>query len=748
MRRSLAALALVLSAAAPALADGFIIVEPEPSPRPRTVPVREYFPLEVEHHRVTVTIDGQVATTSVDQSFHNPTGRRMEGTYIFPLPEDAAVTEFSLWIDGVETPGEVLDRQEALDIYTGIVRRMEDPALLEYMGRGLFKVRIFPIEPHSSRRIRLAYRQVVPADAGRVRYVYPLNTEKFSSVPLQDASVSVSITSDVEIKGIYSPWHDVDVQRTGEHAARASWEATNVRPTRDFVLDYDLAEGDIGMSLRTHAVPAEDGSFLIIISPKVEVSAEDRLPKDVVFVIDTSGTMAADDKMAQARNALNYCIASLNPEDRFAVVDFATTARTYRDELVPAMAELKAGAQHYVSQLEARGGTAIDGALKRSLAFADGRDGRPFTVVFLTDGRPTIGETEPDRILENLTAATEGVDARLFVWGVGGDLNAHLLDRMALDHGGATNYVLPGEDIEVAMSTFYDKISSPVLTDLQLEFTNVRVHDMFPQRLPDLFAGSQLVVTGRFTGEGHGAVRLRGKVNGEPRELVYEGDFARSDDNPHVLRLWARRNIAYLLDQIRLHGETEELRSEVVRLARRFGLPTPYTSYLVVEEGQQGMTRGDGPMAPGDDAAGEAFDELRRAAAEPSPSRPEAGGAWSGERDGRGQNSAEGEEAVRQAELAGRLRDGSRADMDDVLGLDREVIERTMRTVGDSTFYRQGERWVQSTLPSREDAEEWREVEYLSEAYFELVSAHPELGVYLALGKVLFLHDGVVYEVK
>jgi Ca-activated chloride channel family protein len=760
IHRSLLVFASLFALAAPAFADGFIIVE-EPVEierrsrpiMPRPVPIQRHFPLAVENHTVTVQIDGQVATTSVDQTFRNPINRRLEGTYMFPLPEDAAVTDFSLWIDGKETPGEVLDRKKALDIYEGIVRRMQDPALLEYAGRGMFKVRIFPIEPMSTRRIKLTYRQVLPADHGRVRYQYPLNTEKFSSQPLKQASVLVEIKGDTPIKGIYSPWHDVDVRRDGETGAKASWEATNVTPNRDFVLDYDLAPGDVAMSLRTHAIPAEDGTFLLMISPKVEVPRDQLVAKDVVFVVDTSGTMATDDKMEQARGALAYCIARLEAQDRFAVVSFATDARTYRDELVTASDEQKAGAQHFVKQLKARGGTAIDDALARALAYrSESQAGRPFTIVFLTDGQPTIGETDIEQILKNAKtrAAAEGArEARLFVWGVGHDLNTHLLDRLALEHRGDRNYVLPGEDIEVAMSSFYDKIASPVLTDLNLEFTNVRTHDVYPKRLPDLFHGTQLVVVGRFTGEGHGAIKLTGKVGGETREFVWEGDFERSTDaNPHVPRLWARRKIGYLLDQIRLNGIQAELKDEVVRLARRHGLPTPFTSYLVLEEQElrrQGRPNAGAvpePMAPGDSAAEDAFGAIEKRMRESEG----AGGRGFSRAPAA---EADGADAVEESRQAARLRRADRAELDDeAAGPAQQALREAIRTVGDRTFYKHGEGWVQSTVGTKADATEWVTITYMSDEYFAFVREHPELGECLALGKVTFKVNGTVYEVK
>lgn len=754
-------LLLLAGSAQLALADGFIVVEP-PLQRPRPWPGRGPFPLAVQSHDVTVTIDGQVATTRIDQVFRNPLDLRLEGTYMFPLPEDAAVDSFSMWIDDQEMKGELLDKDKALEIYEGIVRRMQDPALLEYAGRGMFKVRIFPIEPRGTKRVRLAYRQVLRYDAGRCRYRYPLNTEKFSSAPLEQATVAVTINAEAPIKGVYSPWHDVDVRRKGERTAVASWEATNTRPNRDFVIDFDVAPGDVGLSLRTHAVPAEDGHFLLLIAPKVEVPAEERVPQDVVFVLDTSGSMAQDDRMEQARRALSYCVSRLQPADRFAVVDFATDARAWRDALAEASEEHKAGAQAYVRGLVARGGTAIDDALGRAMSFRRAPDAsRPLSVVFLTDGQPTIGETEPERILAALKQQPAVADARLFVWGVGADLNTHLLDRLALEHRGERYYVLPGEDVEVAMSNFYDTIASPVLTDLELSFEGgARVHDVYPRRLGDLFQGHQVVVVGRFTGEGPTAVRLKGKLQGQPRELVFEGTFARGDDNPHVPVLWARRKIGFLLDEIRLRGESREVKDEVVRLARRYGLPTPYTSYLVLEEGAQADRRQ--PPRPGDpvpptaplegrgDAAAEAFRRLAREA-EAQRGANGTGGGEGRAGDGFAQAPSaapSGEDAVRLSRSAARMRSGDQADLDDVAGVSREVIEQSIRTIGDRTFYLRDDTWIESTIESTIASTARKSITLYSDEHFALLRAHPEVGPFLALGKVVFRLGDQVYEVK
>lgn len=481
---------------------------------------------------------------------------------------------------------------------------------------------------------------------------------------------------------------------------------------------------------------------MLTLSPQVEVTQ--RIEKDVVFVVDTSGTMATDGKMEQAQKALEYMIAKLDPADRFAVVDFATDARVYKDELVSGSAEEKAGATHYVKGLKARGGTAIDEALGRACKFRGADTTRPFVVVFMTDGEPTIGEREPDRILENLKQASQGKAARVFVWGVGNDLNANLLDRIASQQRGDSYYVLPGENIEVSMSSFYDKISHPVLTDLSVTIEGVRTSEIYPRQIPDLFHGGQLLLLGRFKGEGHAAIRVKGKVNGKDKEFVFEGAFKRGTDNVHIPRLWAKRKIGYLLEEIRKGGATSELKQEVVRLARRHGLPTPYTSYLVLEEGA--LTGGPRrqPAAPGDQAAQNALRRLREGAKRKAGEAEEDKDGFAA--GGGGAAAPSGKEAVRGSRLAGRLKRADRADLDETLDLERDVIEDAIRQVAGRTFYRNGEVWVQSEVGER--GSDWISVSYMSEAYFKLVKEHPGLGAFLSLGKVIVKFGGKTYEIK
>src|SRR5262249_15387000 len=304
------------------------------------------------------------------------------------------------------------------------------------------------------------------------------------------------------------------------------------------------------------------------------------------LVLDTSGSMAGE-KMKQARNALRYCLDRLNPGDRFGLISFATVVTKYRDTLTEGSADQLDQARKWVDELEATGGTNIDGALQAALEMRTKDEGRSFTIAFFTDGQPTIGEVNPEVILKNVMARNTA-NTRIFTFGVGDDVNTVLLDQLADRTRAWTNYVRPQEDIEVKVSNLHTKIAQPVMMNLKLRATGeVRLKEMYPPQLPDLFAGSQLIVLGRYSGKGPAAIKLTGQVGKAEKEFVYELTFPEKtgDERQLVEHLWARRKVGYLLNAISANGEKKELVDEVVKLARKHGIATPYTSYLLVPDG-------------------------------------------------------------------------------------------------------------------------------------------------------------------
>lgn len=736
--RWLLAFVLAVVSAAPALADGLIVVPPRPAEAPHLRNV----PLRVRTHVVQVQVKDRVAVTDVDQVFSNPNPRALEGTYLFPLPRGAAIDRFSMWVDGRETPAELLDAAKARAIYEGIVREMRDPALLEYAEQGLFKARIFPIEAHGEKRVRIRYAEILPSNDGTVAYRYPLATERFSGAPLERASITADIGEHGTVASVWSPSHRIDVPSAAgaDRRVRVGWEERNTLPDRDFVLYWRSAAKEVGLAVVAHRVAADDpeGTFLFVLAPRPG-AADAALPKDVVFVLDTSGSMAGA-KMTQARNALRFCLRSLGPDDRFGLVPFATEPRPFRDGLVPATAENRAAAESFVDRLEARGGTAIDDALRTGLAMlpaADGGSARTAQVLFLTDGLPTIGESDPAKVVDRVVAGARG--ARVFAFGVGNDVNTRLLDRLADATRGTRDYVAETEDIEVKVSSLYGKLARPAMTDVTLHVEGVAVSAVHPRHLPDLFHGAELLVSGRYAAGGNAVVRLRGRVKGRDVEIVEEVRLPDAEPgNEFLPRLWAVRRVGHLLDEIRIRGDSAELRDEVLRLAKRFGIVTPYTSYLIVEDASRrapGVPAGD-PFVDAPGGAGAPVTGGGGAAPPPEAKRLRE----DAERAGRGKDSDSGAEAVELSREGRRLAGFEGRDDASAPG----GAARDVRHVAGRTFVLRDGVWWEASADLRRAR---RTVAAYGDAYFALLRADPSIGRYLALGRVVLVHGGELVEI-
>jgi Ca-activated chloride channel family protein len=583
MRRSLLVAAVLLFCGSRAVqAHGLLIPEEKSLP-----------PLAMLNHKVTITIDDQLAVTRVEQTFRNHTDRQLEATYLFPVPKGASVNRFTMWIDGKETKGELVEAKKARDIYTAIVRRTQDPALLEYMDNNLLRLRVFPIPPRGDQRLSLSFTSVAHKEGKLVEYVYPLKTNGKATQTLEDFSITATIKSEHAVTNVYSPTHAISLKRANDKEVVVSFDKNQGLLDKDFQLFYATGDKDVGLTALTHRpLSSEKGYFTMLITPRVEIPKEYQVPRDLVLVLDTSGSMRGT-KMEQARKALKYCLDNLGASDRFGLINFATTVNRYEDRLLEARGEQVAKAKKWVEELEATGGTAINDALASALELRPNDEGRSFTVVFFTDGQPTIGETDIEKILKN-TAAKNSTNTRIFTFGVGDDVNATMLDQLAERTRALSTYVRPSEDIENKVSGLYGKISNPVLTNLKLSATNdIKFSEVYPAELPDLFHGGQLLVLGRYSGKGPAAIKLSGLVGKETREFVYELTFPEKtgEARDFVEHLWARRKVGYLLDQIRVNGEKKELVDEVVSLAKKYGITTPYTSYLIVPDGPMPVVR-------------------------------------------------------------------------------------------------------------------------------------------------------------
>jgi Mg-chelatase subunit ChlD len=723
-RLSRLSLLLLLVAPAGVQAQGLILPRPRPDlPRPPA--------LAVKRHKVQVTVNAGTARTEVEQVFVNPTDRVLEGTYIFPLPEDAAVSQFRMTIDKEPVEGKVLDREEARRIYEDYVRRTVDPALLEYVGRGAFQARVFPIPAHGEKQIQLSYSQVVPFDAGIYQYRYPMAKNADGSAPDQTV-VNVTLRSPQPIKSVYSPSHDVAITRPDERTARVSSEGGSSGETKDFVLYYTVSEKEFGLNLLTHRRGQGDGYFLLMLAPPRAVPLGRVAAKDILFVFDTSGSMSGK-KIEQAREALRFALDRLNPRDRFNVIRFHSEVEPFRKGMVDATPAAVKAAREFVDGIQAAGGTAINDALETAfeslpkVRLASNED-RPTMVVFLTDGEPTVGETSIERIVANAEKAN-GDRARLFVFGVGDEVNSVLLDRLARDGEGVAEYVRPNENLELKVSAFVSKIANPVLADLKLEVTGAQVSDLTPRRLPDLFAGSQLLLFGRYRDAGRGTVRLAGHIGGRERVFTYPVQFPDQErDNAFIPRLWASRKIGLLLEEIRLHGDKAELKEEVIRLSKEFGVPTPYTSILVEEPGERRDRLARQPSVPG-----RAMPRIRGSAstysATPPPATQPAPGGAAG-----GFGGALSESALQRQSGAAAV------DTSLALGkLKAAEVEKDaggVRRVEGKTFLFRESAWTDSEVDAKGTV---LGVKFGSDAYFQVVRQYPDLAKYLSLGQAVTL---------
>jgi Ca-activated chloride channel family protein len=738
-----------------AWADGLIVIH---QPPPNSAPPGHFSfaPLEVSYHRVSVEVNDLVATTSVDQEFYNPNSARLEGTYLFPLPDGAHIDRFSMDVNGRETPAELLDADRAKSIYETIVRQSRDPALLEYVGKGAFRARVFPIEPNSRKRIKIAYTQLLKSDGGLIEYTYPLNTEKFSAKPLGDVSVKVTVACAEPLKSVYSPSHNVEIRRDGDRKATAGFEQRNVRPDTDFKLIFSRSKAEVGVDLLTYRNAPDDGYFLLMASPGFGASASTKVQqRDVCFVIDTSGSMAENGgkKMEQAKKALSFCLANLNEGDRFEVVRFSTEAEGLFSGLQPATKENVEKAQSFVSGLKPIGGTAIQDALQKALALRGSGADRPYVIIFLTDGQPTVGETNEDKLVESVAKANSD-NTRIFSFGIGTDINTHLLDGIADKTKAFSQYVLPEENIEVKVSGFYTKIKEPVLTNVEVAFQggDVKTTQVYPSALPDLYKGEMLIAFGRYAGKGGAAaVKVSGVLNGERREFVTDVRFTEHDlKNGFVPRLWATRRVGWLLDEIRLRGESKELKDEVTRLAREHGIVTPYTAYLIMEDER----RRDVPIAMQNLrelstdalAGGVARDRYRWAAGEAEDrGRRSGAGAVASAKDIQDLKLNDNEEQARQQgeRLAKTyaLAPGAAAATGPVAAAQpaegykkAQNYGQQARVVNSRAFYQNDGVWTDSTAQARKDLKR-KEIAFNTDPYFALLKANPTAAPWLALGE-------------
>ena len=720
--------------------DGPVVVRPRPRP----------FPSQYRIHSVDVnaTINDQIAQVQLAQTFQNTGSRTLEARLLFPLPEDAAIDRLTLIVDGKELPGRLLKKAEARQIYESIVRRRQDPALLEYMGQGLFQTRVFPIPPGAKRRVEIRYSQLLKKDNGLVDLHLPIGTLKHSHRPIDTLNINFRINSTQPIKTVFSPSHAVDINRPDDNHANGKLTLKHVTAPDDLRLFYGTRDGLVGMNLISYRPdPNLDGYFMLLASPEVKARKARAVPKTVVFVIDRSGSMNGK-KIEQAREALKYLVGRLGPRDTFNIVAYDTQVESFRPELQRGDEKTQKAALGFADGLFAGGSTNIDEALTTALGMLVDKN-RPNYVLFLTDGLPTVGERNELKIASHAKAANK-VNARLYSFGVGFDVNSRLLDRLSRDHRGQSEYVRPNENIEVQVSKLYDRIGAPLLTDLAVgfEFDEVARADApapitrtYPRELTDLFRGEQLVWIGRYRRSGRVKVTLRG-TNGDDRMSfsVAATLVAKSPDQStgFVAKLWVLRRIGEIIDELDLNGTNQELVDELVRLSIAHGVMTPYTSFLADEDvnlgAQNNLERARESVSVGlAKTNGAAGFSQRRIKGKLQQATTLPSGQFSGFPNSNADRAAGG------GFQAGGLGGGS--PMGGPIGGTGKA-RQTVRNIGQKSFFRKKNLWRDATVTAEQEKRAIRIVQY-SRQYFDLANTHGgTLAKYLVFKEPVLINVG------
>lgn len=726
-----------------------------PIPRPPvSSPVQSY---KIRELTINANVTDQVAKVQISQSFVNTSSRAMEVSFVFPLPYDGAVERMTFLVDGREYEAKLMTSGEARKIYEDHIRRNQDPALLEWIGSGMFKTSVFPVPPGAERTVTLRFSQLCRKNQGLTELLLPLATAKYTAQPIEKLTLDVSVQSQASIKNVYSPTHSVNVSRSSDKGARVTFTASQHVPSDDFRLMYDVGDALVGASVLSYRRDANDeGFFLLLVSPDIKRTEETRPAKTVVFVVDRSGSMSGK-KIEQAKSALKFVLNNLRQGDLFNIVAYDSVVESFRPELQRYSDETRAQALGFVDGIYAGGSTNIDGALRAALGQLQD-DSRPNYVIFLTDGLPTAGETNESKIVENLRASNK-VRARVFSMGVGYDVNSRLIDKISRRGFGKSEFVRPNEDIEVAVSQLYNRIGAPALTNLAIRvdmegFPPDRgsvASRLYPKDSYDLFAGEQMAIVGRYKQGGAAKVVISGTVDGRAQSFDFPAQLAeRSADDTFgfVEKLWAMRRIGEIIDLIDLEGKNKELVDELVALSTRHGILTPYTSFLADETVHFRELAGNRKRAEADlsrlerlESGAEAFEQRRsKRNLQYDSTAPAAGFAQSAPAAPAGAKAAGRSLGVAGGGGVGGAGAGAMA------GEGRVDRVATVQNVGSKTFYLRENRWCDSTLTEEQERNVVKLKRYSPE-FFELVAKHgKEVARYLAIeGNITLVLEGQAY---
>ncbi len=540
-------------------------------------------PLTIGTHAVSVQIRDQIARTTIEESFVNHTGIRLEGVFYFPLPQDASISGFGMWIGGELVEADVVEKQRAREIYETILRERRDPGLLEWAGGNLFKARVFPIEPSGEKRIKIVYTQVLPMRANRYRYSYGLRSEMLQKTPVRQLSVDVQVHSALPLQSVDCPTHAVRSQLT-KHSATLEFEAQQYTPTRDFEVVCQVASGGQDIVVVPHR-RGEDGYFLAQLMPPGDDGdwqrqlVADGEPLECLLVCDTSASMNQQMRNRQ-QQLVAALLASLSPEDRFDIAYCDVDCKWFNDELVPGSEDNARRAFEWLDDRVSLGWTDLD----RMVKAVQQRAGKNTQVIYIGDGIVTSDDADPQSFVNRLQRMTPTAGMGTFhTVTVGSTFESTVLRALASQGGGSMRQIDGQQTAERVAFELLNEIAQGGLRDLKVEFKGLQVAAVYPQQLPNLAAGTQQILMGRYLPTGtdqRGQLIITGTRDG--KAVRYQADVSLADaeqGNSFIPRLWARAHLDHLLAQ----GSGPLIRDEIIALSERFHIITPYTSLLVLE---------------------------------------------------------------------------------------------------------------------------------------------------------------------
>jgi Ca-activated chloride channel family protein len=746
-RAAFLAVFLFVASAAAAFGQGVLVVVnpphpvplPRPTPRPPSPTSMSYKIKELDFR---AKITDQVAQVAVTQSFVNTGSRQMEVSFVFPLPYDSAIDRMTFMVDGKEYDAKLLDAKQARKTYEEYVRKSQDPALLEWVGQGMFKTSVFPVPPGAERKVSLKFSQLLRKDGKLTDLIIPLSTAKYTSSPIEKLSIHAAIETTHELKNVYSPTHAVSIERPDSKHAVLKLEAKDTIPTNDFRLLFDSANGKLGASIVSYRPDnSDEGYFLLLASPEIKAASDERSAKTVIFVVDRSGSMSGK-KMEQAKEAAKFVLNNLRKGDTFNVVAYDSTVESFRPELQKYDDETRKSALGFVEGLYAGGSTNIDGALTAALGMITDKS-RPNYLLFLTDGIPTVGQRDEAKIVVHAQQSNK-LHARMINFGVGYDVNSRLLDRLSRDNYGQSEYVRPDENIEAHVSSVYGKLTAPVMTNVSVKVDvegseYAATSRVYPKHVYDLFAGEQLVMVGRYKKAGSAKITIKGTIGDKQRSFDFPATLTeKSPDQSHafVEKLWAMRRIGEIIDEIDLKGKNDELVKELVGLSTKHGIVTPYTSFLADENAPvhqladtrlhlESAARSVDRLREAEGVRGfsqrsDKFDLQNAPVAQSAPAPAFRAAQLSsappgGMPGGFGMSAAAGGPAPRGSNM---YRD---------IDTDKTIVCDAIQNCGNETLYRRGRHWIANNakdLDPEKDKSKIEQVKRFSDEYFALIRAN------------------------